>query len=355
MEQIKWVGSKNINIDVINKQIKECIETNIFTNNGPNVQKLQDKLREILQIDDNKEILMTCNGACGLNAIVGGLNHYYQKDLKYITQSFTFPCANQSMLSESIVVDIDNTMGPDINEIMKYIDNIDCIIVTNCFGCVTDIQKYIDLCNKYNKILIFDNAATPYTFYKGKNSINYASCSMISFHHTKQLGFSEGGAIIFDKKYDDVMRKIINFGFTQTNRTEYSKYASNYKMSELTSIYLNNYLENFENIYRHIQLMTKYFYNKLQEHNLINIVVNTFYGFENFGLLGCIPIISKNETITCKLFIDNNIEAKKYYYSLDPTCKVSKFIYDQIILLPCNTNTTYQNIDKYINIIINNK
>ena len=53
-----------------------------------------------------------------------------------------------------------------------------------------------------NKFLIFDNAATPFTYYKGKSCCNYGHGSTISFHHTKPLGFGEGGAIIVDKKYE---------------------------------------------------------------------------------------------------------------------------------------------------------
>ena len=80
------------------------------------------------------------------------------------------------------IIDIDNDGGLDISKIPKETDGI---IVTNIFGNIVDIEKYITYCNKNNIILLFDNAATPYTFYKGKNCVNYGTGSIISFHHTK--------------------------------------------------------------------------------------------------------------------------------------------------------------------------
>ena len=86
------------------------------------------------------------------------------------------------------------------------------MIVTNIFGNVVDIQKYESFCRENNKFLIFDNAATGYTEYKGKNCLNFGIGCTISFHHTKPFGFGEGGAIIVDKKYEKSIRCLNNFG-----------------------------------------------------------------------------------------------------------------------------------------------
>lgn len=354
--KIKWIGNKQKYIDMtsINTMINECFHTNIFTNNGKYVQQLQIRLKEILNVNKDKELLLVCNGACGINAIVGGLNYFYGKKLRYLTQGFTYPCTHQGILSDSIIVDIDDTMGPNVDEIYDNINNIDCIIITNCFGYTTDIKKYVEICKQYNKMLIFDNASTPYTFYNGINSINYASCSMISFHHTKQLGFGEGGAIIYDAKYHDVMSKVINFGYTPINRQEYMLYASNYKMSELSAIYLLSHINNYQQIHEHIKSLCIYFKNRICEYGL-DTIIDLFYGFEQFGLISCIPIISKHKHINMELFISYGIEAKKYYYPLDIKCKKSLFIYDNIILLPCNMDTTIETIQLYINILLCNK
>ena len=43
---IKWVPRKNIDLDNIQQKVKEIYETNIFTNNGLNVQECQKKIKD---------------------------------------------------------------------------------------------------------------------------------------------------------------------------------------------------------------------------------------------------------------------------------------------------------------------
>ena len=52
-------------------------------------------------------------------------------------------------------------------------------------------------------------------------------------------------------------------------------------------------------------------------------------------------------------FIDNKIEAKKYYYPLDNRKEFSNDLFKRIICLPLNMDVTEEIIDKYINIINN--
>ena len=54
-----------------------------FTNNGKNVIELQEKIKLMFNLDENKEVLMVCNGAMGINALVGGMNIYHEKKLKF--------------------------------------------------------------------------------------------------------------------------------------------------------------------------------------------------------------------------------------------------------------------------------
>ena len=74
------------------------------------------------------------------------------------------------------------------------------VIATNCFGHLQDLNYITTQALNHDKILIFDNAATPYSFYKGTNSCNLGVGSFVSFHHTKPIGFGEGGIAIIDKK-----------------------------------------------------------------------------------------------------------------------------------------------------------
>ena len=82
MSKISWVNKKEINLEKINSKINNCIETKHFTNGGKNVIELQKKIKSIFKINNDKEVLMVCNGAMGINALIGGLNIHFNKKLK---------------------------------------------------------------------------------------------------------------------------------------------------------------------------------------------------------------------------------------------------------------------------------
>ena len=346
-----WVPEKNIDLEIIDIKIKECIKSKHLTNNGKNVIELQKHIKKIFEINNEKEVLLTCNGAMGINALIGGLNIFHNKKLKWAVQSFTFPCSNQGLLNDSIIVDLDENMGPDVIKLDSLKNVFDGILVTNCFGASTNIDLYEKFCKENNKILLFDNAASSYTFYKNCNHLNYGNGCMVSLHHTKPIGFGEGGFIVFDKKYLETMEKSICFGFTKTDKYNYDIYSSNYKMSEIASIYIYDYLRNFRKIYEHHKKITMYFIKQIKQNNLHK----KFMLFKNFSsytvsLMSTLPLVFYKNT-DINFFIENNIEAKKYYYPLNLDNNYSHNLFNCIICLPLNIDTTFKIIDYYIDIL----
>ena len=349
---VKWINNKSIDFVSISTKINECLKTNILTNNGVNVIQLQKTIKQIFKIDENKEILMVCNGAMGINALINGINMSVNKELRWAVQSFTFPCSCQGSLINSLILDIDENMGPSIKELKSKVDLYDGILITNCFGCSSNIELYEEFCKNNNKILLFDNAAASMTFYKGKNHLNYGIGSMVSLHHTKPIGFGEGGFIIFDKKLLECMKKTICFGFNETNKLQYNKFASNFKMSEIAAIYIDDNLKNIDKIYCHYTKLIKYFNKKLNEKQLSAVhILNNYSKYEN-SLMACVPLVFNKET-NINFFIENNIEAKKYYYPLDNNCLVSVDLFKRIICLPLNLDCDIEIMDYYIQIIQN--
>jgi dTDP-4-amino-4,6-dideoxygalactose transaminase len=252
----------------------------------------------------------------------------HSRKLQWATQSFTFPPSAQGILKHTHIVDIDDEGGIDLSLVPN---NTDGIIVTNIFGNVVDIEKYIQWSNKYNKFIIFDNAATAYTFYKGINSCNYGNGSVISFHHTKPFGFGEGGAIIIDKQYELECKRIINFGISNELQLPWSSFGGNYKMSEISAIYILSYLQdNFCKIVKHhISMYKKY--------------RSSFKMYPNFGdtdmtVLSCFCLIDDkyDETFLQKIQ-KNNITCRKYYHPLTNTTKATA-IYKKILCYPLHIN-----------------
>ncbi|CAF1470181.1 unnamed protein product [Adineta steineri] len=163
---ILWLAQKPVNYSRIEFLLSQSALQNHFANFGPCVQLLEIALKNILEIDSSKAVILTSNGSAALHAIVGGLEIFRESKLKFATQAFTFATSVQCSLIGSIIVDIDESIGLDFNLIDT--DLVDGIIVTNVFGHVVDINKYTQWADKHDKYLIFDNAATSFTFYQGK-------------------------------------------------------------------------------------------------------------------------------------------------------------------------------------------
>jgi dTDP-4-amino-4,6-dideoxygalactose transaminase len=341
MNTIQLLSMKKPNWTTIQQFISECEKTNQYTNIGPIIAKLEKFVREKFQIDETRAVIVTSNGTTALHALIAGMNICHNKDLTFVTQSFTFPSSKQGPLKNSDIVDIDEDGGLDLNQLSGK--TYDGLIVTNVHGNIVDIDRYVDYCQTHKKILIFDNAAAGFTFYKGKNSCHYGSASIISFHHTKPFGFGEGGCIIVDPQYEKAIRRSLNFGLDPTlgEKSQYSDQASNYRMCDINASFVLSYLQDhFDRIVkRHREIYEKY----------KNNCPKGFHLFPNYSD-GENPVCS---TICLLRDQDMNLTgipfmARKYYKPLDPNCPVSSDFYKRIICVPCNIDVT----DEQISLII---
>src|SRR5437868_6485129 len=175
---LKWLANKKINYERVNKYLAKCEQVNQFTNQGPLIKKLESYLYKILEISDDKEVIVTNNGTSALHALASGINHYHNKSLTYATQAFTFPSSVQGPLCHSVIVDLNNDDFPlDLNNVCPL--EIDGIIITNYSGNLVNINKYEQYCKLHNKILLFDNAATAFSTYNNINACNYGNGSIV--------------------------------------------------------------------------------------------------------------------------------------------------------------------------------
>lgn len=346
MKTVNWISNKNIDVKIIDEFLKLSINNNQFTNYGPNVKYLEKYLKEILEIENNKSIICVANASLGIQCLASAIELKENKKIKWATQSFTFPPSCQGTLKDTKIIDIDKEGGLDLKKVGK---NINGIIITNIFGNVVNIDKYINWAKLNNKYLIFDNAATSYTFYKGKNVINYGIGSIISFHHTKPFGFGEGGAIIIDNKYENEVRKLTNFGINYNDDEYFLREGNNYKMSDISAVYIIQYLKNnYKNIIeKHINL-----YNYFKEKSKNNKKYKLFISFNDKKIvISCFCIVFKkyNDNIRLKL-MENNIFCRKYYFPLKKT-KNSINIFNNILCIPCNIDMKNSDIDRIIELI----
>ena len=298
--------------------LHEANKTNQFTNYGWAVQEVERRARDMLKIDDSKAVIAASSGTTALHAMLWAIQRQDGQQ-RIGTQDFTFASNSIGPAEGPIVTD----MLPDFNCNLddEYIRFSKIMIITNIFGHLQDFN-YI---SKYNfPYVIFDNAATPYSFWEGTNSCNLGTGAYISLHHTKPIGFGEGGLAIIDKEYEEQTRIACNFGIVDG---KFNERSGNYKMSELSAAGILQWWDQF-NIE---EIRDKYldnYYKVLYELKDEEGIAWQHYGDEEEFFPSCLPYIHQTS-----ISIDDNktnYEARKYYYPLREFAN-SMQIYDRIL------------------------
>jgi len=348
--KINWLNNKDIDHNMVQQLLKDSESLNHFTNYGPLVKKLEEKSRLWFDISDEKAVIAVNNASAGLHALASGINKYTRKILCYATQSYTFPPSAQGSLKNSIIVDIDDEMGLDLDFVPLHL--VDGIIVTNIFGNLTNLKKYVDWAQENNKFLLFDNAASALSIYKNKNASNYGHGAVISFHHTKPVGFGEGGLVIVDRKYEECVRQCINFGIDNSlpfHESYWHREGSNYKMSDLSAVYILQFLERKLLHIKHKHfILYRHLKNAIAHINGVNLMNNSSDGIP---FVTCFCLIFDNpDKSTEQVFLDQGIFCRKYYKPLVILPK-TKWVYDHVLCLPCHSDMTIEDIDSIVKVL----
>jgi dTDP-4-amino-4,6-dideoxygalactose transaminase len=201
-------------------------------------------------------------------------------------------------------------------------------------------------CQKTNKILIFDNASSPMSLYKNSNICNFGNSSFGSLHHTKFLGFGEGGFIVIPCEEYDEINRILNFGFT--SQRIYNSLSSNFKMSDVTAAYCLAHAESYD-VERHLEIQNLLF----AEMKKIGVsVFNTDNKMCSYAL-GNLPLLF-NDKIDTQRFRDLGVEANKYYRPLK-SLKHSNHLFSRIVNLPLHAGLTDYQIEFMCKVVCESK
>lgn len=322
----KFISHKKIDYSSFKEYLEPAHETNQFANGGWAVKELEERARDMLKIDNSKAVIATSSGSSALHAIIFAFQRYHNKNLRVVTQDFNFPSASQGPATGPILIDFNESINIDISHELALLYG-KIYIVTNCFGHLQELEDILAFAQTNKKIVIFDNAATPYSFYNGINSCNLGNASFISLHHTKPLGFGEGGLAIVEKHLEDYVRVACNFGFVDR---QFNERGSNFKMSEISAAAILQYWDSFDIEELKNKALDSYYetlFSINQDH--IGELFPNYADEDNF-LPSCVPFIHSDPTPLNSI---NNSEAKKYYTPLSGL-PYSKYVYDRIICYP---------------------
>ncbi len=184
---------------------------NWLTNNGPLVNELELRLKELLKVD---HLLYLNNGTIALQIAIKALGLKGE----VITTPFSYVATTSSIIWEGctpVFVDIDpDSLNIDPRLIEKAITPAtSAILATHTYGNPCDIDTIQQLADKYRLKVIYDAAHCFGTTFRGNSIYKYGDISTASFHATKIFHSIEGGAVFTgDAELLKKMAYMRNFG-----------------------------------------------------------------------------------------------------------------------------------------------
>ncbi len=150
--------------------------------------------------------------------------------------------ANPIIYQNAIPVFIDSdyktwNMSPELLEeaFEKYPD-VKVVIVVHLYGLAADMDRIIELCKKYNVVLIEDAAESLGTYYKGKHTGTFGDYGIFSFNGNKIITTSGGGMLVSDNKERiDKVRFWATQARDKARHYQHSELGFNYRMSNIVA------------------------------------------------------------------------------------------------------------------------
>ena len=242
----------------VNREIKKVIKSSSFIN-GPSVKEFQSNLENYLGV---RHVIPCANGTDALQVALMSLN--LKKGDEVITTNFSFASTIEVILLlglKPVLIDIDpKTFNLNTSLIKSKInDKTKAIIPVHLFGQTCDMEKIVEIANKYNLYVIEDNAQALGSKYKFSNSKKQfagtiGDISTTSFFPSKNLGcYGDGGAIITNS--DNLaykLRGLVNHGMYE--RYYHDEVGVNSRLDSIQAAILNvklKYLDKYNNRRQH--------------------------------------------------------------------------------------------------------
>lgn len=338
---VRWVARKDIDSDRVAELLHPCLLTNQFTNGGCLSSLLESSIKNIVSAGFEHSVVVTSSGHAALYALSAAIASVRGK-MKWAVPAFTFPASAQ-LAGEAVIVDIDMALGgPDLSSIPPDVNGL---VVTNPFGYAAHISEYTDYCKRHNLALIFDNAAAPFTTYDNKNASLFGDGAIISFHHTKPIGFGEGGAVIVPHHLVSAVRRFINFGIGAQHE-KWSPLGFNGKMSEVSAAYILQFLEKHRSSIRQHHSDA---FNHVQ--GLLDDNITMLPSHATQTTPACICLITKNPSAHIIDKLNNSgVEARRYYFPLADLPKASH-LWSHIICIPCHVGVSLERLTEIVDFI----
>jgi dTDP-4-amino-4,6-dideoxygalactose transaminase len=215
--------------EVLGAALEEVVRSQILTNDGPRVRRLEALLSAETGVAD---LAVTGSGTTAIQLACSALGLTGE----VIVPAAAFPAIAQAVLragATPVPVDIEDTyLTIDPEAVRAAITPRTCaILAVHTFGCPADVDELQAIADAAGIPLVFDAATCWGIGYRGVPLLRYGDVATLSLHATKLAHSIEGGAVLGNTRgVADTVRRLRNFG---TGRQGALASGTNARMSEL--------------------------------------------------------------------------------------------------------------------------
>lgn len=307
---------KFLDLEKINNRFRKKIDERIkaILDNGWYLQGEWDKTFEqhFAQFCGAKHCIGCANGLDALNLIIRAYSFGIGDEI--IVPANTY-IASILAISENgstpVLVEPDiNTynINPDLIE-EKITDKTKAIMVVHLYGQAVQMDKILELAQKYNLKVIEDSAQAHGAIYKGKRTGNLGDASGFSFYPGKNLGcMGDGGCVTTnDDELAFKIRAIANYGSDRKYHHIYK--GVNSRLDEIQAAVLDIKLEYLDKDNQRRREIAKYYRENIKNPK---IILPKVYD-ENAHVWHIFAIRCENRDKLQKHLENNNIQTNIHY------------------------------------------
>ena len=208
---------------------------------GKEVQNVEKKIQKLLKTKN--AIMLNSGGSANflifylLTSVYAKKNHKLKPGDEVITPAVTWSTTVAPIIQNNltpVLVDVNlSTYDINIELIEKSITKkTRAIMLVHPLGQVCEMERILNICRKYNLLLIEDNCESIGAKYKNKFSGTFGLFSSISMYQSHHISSVEGGLILTDNNYyADILRSMRANGWLRevTNEKIRKKFISENK------------------------------------------------------------------------------------------------------------------------------
>jgi len=266
-----------------------------------------------------------------------------------------------------------------LEEIFKK-ESPSVLILVSVLGLVPDMSRVVELCNKYDVLLLEDVCESMGSKYQDKYLGTFGLASFFSMYFGHHLSTIEGGFInTDDEEFYYTLLMMRSHGWVRDLPVhKQNEFQLKYDVNTFDNLY-NFYLpgmnlrstdlqayiglraiDKLDNFSKIRNSNFKYYLDGI-EHTMLNIQINTNTFVSNFAM----PIVSKNKkniianlianNIECRPLIAGNLASKPFWYEnfVMPVLKNCELIDEYGFYIPNHQDLTKEELDMIIKIVNN--